>query len=292
VILAGGTTAGPGNFTITVGLTIQPSDGGNTNIFIQSHVVLLGSASIPKSVYVLLSGPGNLDITQSSTLSITATTNFGLQAGNPVVTVSGIISVSLPVGGTVYANVNFLGSGSLAVVSGTVIFQADVINIGAISIGSGGLVEVDTALINAGPVTGTGSLNVTASPNPSSSFGSISLNYFGVPNGNILITSIAVNTFEIWNGAITLSSGSSNTANTFHFYGGNIIGNAKIAARSLTIQGTIPQVLNQVVVTTGTLALSCATACSVLTQNGASISAGSTIFSPPVQTPGKLTIQD
>jgi len=289
--LGGGTVAGPGNLTSTQSLTIQPSDTGNTNTFISTLLYIVGNATISRPIYILLSDAGNFRIARGSYLFITASISIGVQTGNPSFTTDGTLSVSLPIGGSVVANVNFAGQGALVLNSGKFEFDADIVSFGSVVIGSGALLDFETARISLGDVSGTGSLNVTAAPTPYSSFGKVAVSYLGIPNGNIFVTSIAVSTFDFWNGFLTLSSGSSNTAETFRFYGGTIGGNAKLTSKSLTIRGSLPQVINGTVVSTGTLSLSCTTMCSLLTENNAQLVSGATFFSPPTVIPGKVSIQ-
>jgi len=286
--LAGGTVQGAGNLTSVNALSIQPSDSGNTNNFISTLLYIQGNATITRSIFILLSGAGNLKIAPGSTLSITASITVNVQSGSPVITTDGILSVTLPSGGSIVTNVNFAGTGALHLNSGKFEFDADSVAFGSAVVGAGAYLDFESARVTLGDVTGTGSVNVTAADSPLSTFGRISVNYFGIPNGNVVATSFTAQTFEFWNGRLTLSAGSSSTANIVHWYGGVISGNARLTAQATTIRGTIPQVINGTVIATNTLSISCATQCNFQTLNGASLVSGSTSFA---MLPGKARIQ-
>lgn len=290
--LAGGTVMGPGNLTSTQALSIQPSEAGNTNNFISTLLYVQGNATISRQIFILLSDAGNLRIARGAYLFITASTTVNVQSGSPVITTDGTISVSLPSGGAVVTNVNFAGQGSLSLASGKFEFDADVVSFGAVNVGAGALLDFETARFSLGDITGTGSVNVTAAPSPLSSFGRVSVSYLGIPNGNIQAVSIAVGTLDFWNGFLTLSAGSTNTADTFRWYGGTLSGVAKLTSKTITVRGTIPQILNGTVVTTNAFSLTCVSACTFLSENNAQLVSGSTLFSAPALIPGKASIRD
>jgi len=277
-VLAGGTITGAGTLTVTSSFRIQPSDGGNTNSFVGVHIFVNAPGSISSSVYILFQNGGNLHIGRGYSFAITAPVTFAVQSGNPVITIDGTLSVSIGNAQQIYASVNIQGLGILSVTSGIFLFQSDTVRLGSLQVGSGGLLDFQNAVISVGDVTGNGALNITAAVSPISVFGKISASYLGIPNGNVQATSFAVSTFEYWNGVLILATGSANAADTFHYYGGQLQGAAKLNSKSITISGVVPQVLNQIVVTTSVLTLSCSSQCTLLTQAGAQIVAGSSIF--------------
>jgi len=245
--LVAGTVTGGGKLSVAGNFNIAVSTVGNANSFISTLVNVSGNAYLTGFAYVLLADYGNLRINTGATLRVSATAHFAKQAGNPVVTNNGRITITLPAGNTFDSNVDFLGTGAFEVVSGAVTFDSTKFQANSLALGDGALLRFDTTLVTVGSVSGRGSLNVTAAPTPVSTFSDVVLSYFGVPNGNVQVKSVSVNTLELWSGSLAVAAASSNKASIFNFHGGILSGaNAKVVSSSLSISGDVPQTIDGV----------------------------------------------
>jgi len=275
VSLVAGTVTGAGQLSASGNFEIAVSQTGNVNNFIAAIVNVEGTGFTTGSPYILFADAGNLYVKKGATFKIGATAHFGKQTGSPVVTNDGTFSIQLEVGGTFDSNVDLLGTGDLKFVSGLITFQADTVTSNSIDIEATALVVFQSAVITTGSVGGSGSLNVSAAPTPTSVFGDVVLSYFGVPNGNVQVKSIAVATLEIFSGVVTVADSTANKATKFNFYGGQLSGaKATLATSSLLITGDIPQILDGVAITADQFSLKTITTGTIISQNGAQINVG------------------
>jgi len=278
VSIVAGTVTGSGRLVASGNTEIAVATNGNSNSFISAEVQVSGRGYTTGSVTVLFADGGNLHVLTGATFTISATSTFAKQTGSPVVTNEGTFTINLPVGSVFTISVDFHGANGAALVlnGGLVIFQGDVSTANKVST-TNVLVQFNTAVANWGPVSGTGSINVTAAPSATSTFGAVQVSYFGTVNGNVNVASLSVSTLELFNGNLAVASGS-HSATIFNLYGGTLTtqsGRATISSNALTLTATTPVTLSSIAITARQFKLAPSVALtSVQIQNLASISVG------------------
>lgn len=280
VSIIAGTVTGTGRLSASGNFEIAASSVGNINNFISAEVLVAGKGYTTGFVQVLFADAGNLHVLSTGTFTVGAAATFAKQIGSPVITNDGTFAVQLPVGAVFTSYVDYQGAnGNLIFVGGEAIFQGDKVVAGKVTITTT-LVEFRTAETHFGAVSGTGSINVTAAPPSTSSFGDVSTQYFGVVNGNVSVASVSVATLEIFNGILNLESSSHiHTATIFDFYGGALVGplNTQLSSSSLLLAASTPATLRGVKITARQFRLQPTTpSTAVLVENFASITTTST----------------
>jgi hypothetical protein len=280
--LAGGTLTGPGTTTVSGNLWLTASDTGNTNNFLSSTLALYGQGQSSVPIYFLLGQGGQFHIASGATFNILSTFSLGIQAGKPLFIVDGTLSVTLGASQTITTNVDIAGSGSFKLNAGTLVANGDTFTIGTLFLAVATTATLNTVVLTAGTVSGTGNLNLTAAPTPTSSISSVALTYFGIVNGVVNIGSFAVTTFEFWSGTVTLAASSTNTATVFDFYGGALAGAAKLTTTSFNLNLRLPVSISGTAIKTSALSIqsNAVATGTIQTSNGATI--GCSASSAPV----------
>jgi hypothetical protein len=250
VSVIAGTITGTGRLTASGNFEIAPTTTGNTNTFISAEVVVAGRGYTTGVVQILFSDAGNLHISAGATFTISAAVTLLKQSGTPVITNEGTFTVNLPVGAVLSFYVDYSGaSGNLIFSGGKVIFQGDKVTAGKFSVTTT-LVEFRTAEAHFGPVSGSGSLNITAAPPATSTFGDVNLAYLGVGNGNVSVGVLTVNTLELFNGILNIGTSNSHTATIFNFYGGSFNGNGIVSSSTLNFAPSVPATIRSIKINT------------------------------------------
>lgn len=273
VSVVAGTVTGAGRLSVSGNFEVAAASTSDINNFIAAEILVAGRGYTTGFVQILFSDAGNLHVLAGATFTISAATTFLKQTGNPVVTNEGSFTIQLPTGSVFSSNVDYQGlSGALVFTGGQAIFQGDKVYAGKVTITTT-LVEFRTAEAHLGPVSGTGSVNITAAPGSTSTFGNVQVSYFGVVNGNVNATSLQANTLELFNGALNLAPyATGHTATIFNFYGGQLSGNAQLTSSSLVLSAASPSTISGVKISTRTFKLLPTTvSTAILVQNFASI---------------------
>jgi hypothetical protein len=273
--LAGGTLNGPGSISVSGSLWVSASDTGNTNNFLSATLILYGTGSTTSPIYFLLGAGGQFHIAQGATFNIQSTFNFGIQAGKPLIIVDGTLSATLTSSQTITSNVDFSGSGTVKINAGSLVTNGDTFTIGSLFLAAQTTATLNTVVLTAGSVSGSGSLNLTAAPSPVSSIQNAAITYLGVVNGAVNIGTFAVTSFEFWSGTVNLAGGSTNTATTFDFFGGSLAGSAKLTTTAFNLNLNLPASISGVAIKTSALTIQSHGAGTIQLSNGATIIADS-----------------
>lgn len=280
--LRGGSLTGPGSTAVSANLWITASDTGNTNNFLSSTLTLYGTGSSTVPIYFLLGAGGQFHIVQGATFSILSSFNFGIQAGKPSVVIDGTLDVTLGASQSIISNVDIGGNGAFKLNAGTLVTNGDTFTIGQLFLAANSFATLNTVVLTAGSVSGTGGLNLTAAPTPVSSITTVAVTYLGIVNGVVNIGTFAVTNFEFWSGTINLAASSTNTATTFDFFGGALVGVAKLTTTAFNLNLKLPASLSGPAIKTSTLTITSTGNGSIQLANGATLIADSSLV--PVQT--------
>jgi hypothetical protein len=243
--LQAGTVTGAGKLVVLGNTEITSSSNGNNNNFISAEIQVQGRGYSTGAVNVLFADVGNLHILTTGSFTISATTTFAKQTGSPVVTNEGTFTVNLPTPGSIFTTgVDYRGANGVLVLNGGLVnFQGDTSLANKVTT-TNVLIQFQTAVANWGPVSGTGSINVTAAPSAISTFGATQISYFGVVNGNVQVTSLSVATLELFNGVLTVGTGS-HTGTIFNYYGGTLTTQkATLSTSTFNLYASTPATIN------------------------------------------------
>jgi len=273
--LTGGLIAGSGIYSVSTLLTIGESNSGNTNNFIQAHIVSSTNTVITQNVYILLDGLGNLEIPAGATFNVQNSAAFRIQTGTPVITLKGSATFNA-LGGYFYSDVNIVGGGVIQVTNGKLDLDTITLNASQIIISSGGFVQALNSIVSIpGGVSGNGGFNVSTLPSASSYAGALQVSNLGVISGPITVDSITADTLFIQMGDVYFNKSVISKVNEFDFYGGGIHGKSiAFQASHVKLGGPTPQTVDGVWVSAKTLTLVSPGDNTLITKNGGSINIG------------------